>query len=445
MGNIAIIEVAIGLIFVFSLMSILVTEINTVIINFLNLKAKRLKENLDKVLTDPVVRAKIYTHPLIGLVENDPDEPITTATPDAPQEVALTIPEDTITSERARNITEGKRAKVAYIEPSTFVDVLVDVLTANTGEKLYQSLNDAVEKLPPSVEKSQFREHLRKIQYTGEGLEQIRGMINALADPETQRSMLQALNLVDSALDKLKVENSSLIPLVLGVKQIKDKYLQAALEAVLNTATDLRDAQIKLAIWFQNMMDRASQRYTREMQRFSLGIGLLLALVLNVDTLHLARTLWEDPALRAAVSVTAQSAAPQIEGQTSTPVPAEAVTEDVLEDSIYAVQATLQRLLDLRLPIGWTLQTPTDEAISVPAAEADGEVTIDPNTLLPERDDARNLAMFWPPNNPDWFGLWLRKIIGIAITTVAVAQGAPFWFDLLRRLARGGRGDGGAG
>lgn len=426
MGNIAIIEVAVGLIFVFSLMSILVTQINTVIINFLNLKAKRLKEQLDKVLTDPVVRAKIYTHPLIGMVENDPDDSITTTTPDAPQDLALTVPEDRITSDRARAITADKRAKVSYIDPATFVDVLTDVLTSDTGEKLYQSLHDAVDKLPPSVEKSEFREHLRRIQSTGEGIESIRQMINHLADPEIQRSMLQALHLVDSALDRLQVDNSNLIPLVLGVKQIKDKYLQAALEAVLNTATNLKDAQDKLALWFTNLMDRASTRYVREMQRFSLGIGFLMALLLNVDTLHLARTLWEDPTLRQVVAATAEASAPQLEGTTSQPADSGAVTEEDLDQSLDAVTITLQQLLDLRLPIGWTLET-----------VGEGEAVSDSVVALEGRDDSRNLALFWPGNNPDWFGLLLRKIIGIAITTIAVAQGAPFWFDLLRRLTRG--------
>ena len=91
------------------------------------------------------------------------------------------------------------------------------------------------------------------------------------------------------------------------------------------------------------------------------------------------------------------------------------------------MQATLKQLLDLRLPIGWTLENP-----------GDNELVLDP--ALASRDDARNLAMFWPGTNPDWFGLFLRKLIGIAITTIAVAQGAPFWFDLLRRLTRGGSG-----
>ena len=36
---------------------------------------------------------------------------------------------------------------------------------------------------------------------------------------------------------------------------------------------------------------------------------------------------------------------------------------------------------------------------------------------------------------PQDVGGWLQKIIGLAITTLAVSLGAPFWFDILKNLA----------
>jgi hypothetical protein len=412
MGNAAIIEVAIGLIFVFSLLSILVTQINTVIINFLNLRAKRLKEQLDKVLTDPVIRAKIMTHPLIGMVESTNED------------VIMTHPDENLTAEQARTLTEGKRAKVGYIEAQRFVNVLVDVLTTRTGEKLYEELNKLIESMPPSVEKSKFREVLRQIQLSGTGMPQLREMIDRLSDLEMRHNMLVALNLLDAALDKFKLESSDLIPLQLGIRHIRDKHLETALQAVLNTASSLNDAKDKLAQWFDGTMERATERFTREMQRFSLGIGFLLCLILNVDTLYLGRTLWEDPALRTAVAVTAQAAAPQLEQPLSENDPAVAGTtgEDDLGQSFRDAQDTLLQLLNLRLPIGWTFVAPEPDSIALDNG----------------RTEMRNLWMFWPGNNPNWLGLLLQKLIGIIITTIAVAQGAPFWFDLLRKITRGG-------
>ncbi|HRL12442.1 MAG TPA: hypothetical protein PKX07_11225, partial [Aggregatilineales bacterium] len=56
---------------------------------------------------------------------------------------------------------------------------------------------------------------------------------------------------------------------------------------------------------------------------------------------------------------------------------------------------------------------------------------------LPDpRSSGRNLWNMTPAN-PEWLGVLLKKIIGLAVSAVAASQGAPFWFDLLRRLTRG--------
>lgn len=405
----AIIEVVIGLVFIFILMSILVTQINTIIINLLNLKAKRLKEQLDIMLTDPVIRTKILTHPLIGMVE----------TPGS--EIVLTSPTERITAQAAQELTEGKRARVSYIETATFVDVLVDVLTANTGQKLYEELNRVVDRMDPSVEKSVFRDLIRQIQLKGTGIGELRALIATMTDPDAKKQMLVALNLVDAALDKLQVESSDLIPLHLGVRQIRDQYLQAALEAVLNTAHSLQDAQEKLGQWFDNGIGRAREVYTRQMQRISIIIGLLLAVILNVDTLFIGRVLWEDPALRAAVAAAAEASVPTLEEQISLgqPDPTQPPAQN-LDEATQAARNIFSTLLDLRLPLGWSFSP------------------LESDMMEASRDDGRNLWLYGPANNPDWFGLWLKKAIGLIVTTIAVAQGAPFWFDFLRRLTNRG-------
>ena len=155
MFNSAIIEVAIGLIFVFSLLSILVTQINTVVINILNLRATRLKEQLDAMLSDPVVRAKILSHPLIRMVETNVEDFLLTNSGKSTR----------LTEEIARRMTEKQKARVDYIPSETFVDVLVDVLTENVGGKLYESLEEVINKMEPSVQKSQFRQILEKFSF----------------------------------------------------------------------------------------------------------------------------------------------------------------------------------------------------------------------------------------------------------------------------------------
>ncbi len=403
MGNSAIIEVAIGLIFVYSLLSILVTQINTIIGNILNLRAERLREGLAQLLTDPIIQARIMTHPLIGIVEN------------------RLPPTERITAEQAGELSSAKTTPVNWIEPDTFVDVLTDVLTGERGAKLYAALNKAVEAMPASIEKSQIRELIRKLQISGTGLPELREAIRNIADPTLRQSLLDALTLVEDALDALQVESSDLIPLLLGIRQIQDPHLQQALEAVLTTANSLKDAQEKIGAWFDNSMTQASDLFKREMQRISIVIGLLLALILNADTVQLGRTLWEDPALRQAVAATAEASAPQLAAQAagSTQPPEE------VDASVQAARSTLDSLLNLRLPVGWNFSPVDDAALALSTESA----------LLPDpRWDPRNLWNFIPGNSPHWVSLVIQKVIGLLITTIAIAQGAPFWFDLLNKL-----------
>jgi hypothetical protein len=421
MLNSAIIEVAIGLIFVFSLLSILVTQINNVIVAALNLRARRLKEQLDVMLSDPVIRAKTLSHPLIRMVDPVVSDVIAAQAEGTKAEVAV-------------QITEQQKARVDYIPTESFVDVLVDVLTENTGTKLYEELEKVINDMPPTVEKSQFRQLLRQIQLSGTGLVELRNLIATLNDEEIKHKMLVALNLVDAALDKLKAENSDMIPLLLGVRQVSDKYLQAALTAVLNTASNLEEARQKIGEWFNGMMDRATDTYVKEMRRISIIISLLLSLVLNVDTMQLARVLWEDPALRTAVAVTAAANVNQmqqdVENQVNPTQSGQGSVEEV-QEAVNEAQVTLETLLELRLPIGWVIEPIRTE--------------VNPELALSvDRLDPRNLWKFWPPNNPDgWLELWLFKIAGIALTTIALSQGAPFWFDLLRKLTRSGSNNNG--
>ena len=48
------------------------------------------------------------------------------------------------------------------------------------------------------------------------------------------------------------------------------------------------------------------------------------------------------------------------------------------------------------------------------------------NTLA--NDPRLRLALTW--NNRYW---WVLKLLGIAVTALAISQGAPFWFDLLQK------------
>lgn len=306
MGS-SIIEVGVGLILVYMLMSLLVSQINNIIKNLLDVRGEYFVNELGRLVSDPQIRARLLAHPAIqALMDGD----------------------------MVKNITADKLA-----------EVLVDIL-AGSGEAL-------------------------------EYLEQL--------------------------------HNSALVDRLL--EPISDPNLRRRLEQVLVTARSLPDAKLKLIDWFNTTLNRMSELYRRRMQFFSLVVGALLAILLNVDTLAVGRALWNDPVLRQATVAAADATLSETDLTAADP--------GTVQESFATARRTMSQFLELRLPIGWI--------VDVVDASDQPLVTLDPLR------DSRNLWNFVPGNSPYWWQLWLEKIGGLILTTVAVMQGAPFWFDMLKR------------
>lgn len=133
--------------------------------------------------------------------------------------------------------------------------------------------------------------------------------------------------------------------------------------------------------WFDDSMERVSGWYRRLTQAILFGLGVLLAVGMNINAVTVAQQLWSDAPLRAAVAATATKVEP----------PADDGAESVKEQ-LDDVQTGIKTVEGIGLPIGWT-------------------------------DSAR-------PST--WYG----AVAGWLFTAVAISMGAPFWFDLLGRVAR---------
>lgn len=430
MLNSPIIEVIIGMIFIYSLLSIIVTQINTVITNVLNTRAKHLKTGIADLLTDPVIQAKFMAHPLIRLIE------------------PKVQPEEVISAQSAEELTStAEPCRVSWIPPEMFSQALLDILSANAGRDMFAPLLEVTEQVLEGAERAQIREMIRRFQSSGIGMTELRSAISNVGDAGDRQALLGALAQADDMRQELNLSNESskLIPLLDGIRHIQNPVLQKALETLLASARSIEEAQDKIEFWFNARMDQLSETYKKNIQYMSLLIGVLLAMLLNVDSLFVAQTLWDDPALRATLVETAraqlesgqlqqeidqsqtaledaQNPAPEATADPSAP-PAASDTANTVAPSTREVQETVDSLLALRLPIGWDFTSLTDGCQSADSGAACGSL--------------RNLWNFGPANNPNWFGLLIRKLVGWAITVIAISQGAPFWFDLLNRIARG--------
>jgi hypothetical protein len=133
--------------------------------------------------------------------------------------------------------------------------------------------------------------------------------------------------------------------------------------------------------WFDDAMERVSGWYRRRVHLVMWVLALAVAVVLNVDTIRIADHLWKDKTVRAAVVA-------RTENPPATETP-----------QVTDIAKSVDTLDELKLPIGWSVETR-------------------------------------PEGGWDWFLTALTKAIGLVLTAAALTLGAPFWFDLLGKVAR---------
>jgi hypothetical protein len=163
--------------------------------------------------------------------------------------------------------------------------------------------------------------------------------------------------------------------------------LQRALTVVLIKAEGRAiDALHLVEKWFDDAMDQVTGWYKRRTQWILFGLGLLFAAFANLDAINISQALASDPSLRQAMVAEVQAYAKAQEEGGGKPADANA------EARFKEVNAKLE---SLSLPIGWG-------------------------------SDRQAFPKDWIPG--------LMKVLGVLITALATTLGAPFWFDLLKRV-----------
>jgi hypothetical protein len=124
------------------------------------------------------------------------------------------------------------------------------------------------------------------------------------------------------------------------IEAVDDPQVRLALQALhARAGGDLERFQRSLASWFDNAMQRVSGNYKRRQLLISFLLSLLLAILFNIDSIALFRSLWQQPQLAAHIGA----------------VPGALDTQ------------TLQQLL--ALPIGWASFPPVlNSAFALQAA-----------------------------------------------------------------------------
>lgn len=205
-----------------------------------------------------------------------------------------------------------------------------------------------------------------------------------------------------------------------AVEAVRERFAEAV--ATLEQA-DLQFAAMRINVetWFNESMDRLGGWYKRKSQVLAFFIGLAFAIVLNVDSIALIDHLWKEPAVRDALVANATEFANENSEIPSIPVGDNEITS--------AVEYFNAQFKDLNIPLGWESEV----------------VDLEPNQtcqIIPVRQSAvwgfkGNLPANQCQkisNAPADAAGWSVKFIGIIFSAAAAAQGAPFWFDILKKV-----------
>lgn len=369
----SIIDTAIGLVFVYLLLSLICSAASELIERFSKKRAKDLESGLSEMLRDPNLVESLYKHPLIYCLFPKPYK-------------------------------AGGKNLPSYIPARNFALALMDIIKPG-GANAASGAAGA----------------------TGAGLQVLQANIGTLRD-------------------------------ALAANDTLNPDVKKALLTLVDAGEDPGKVRENIEGWFDTSMDRVSGWYKRRSQLIVVIIGLVLAVLLNVDTVAIVRALYTDRAMRDSLVVAAQEYAKS--NPTPTPIPASAPSSTPVKSAGPSPARTQRTSTPTASPSTTVASTPGPSAVGsvspvAATTQPSGSTTPAPdacageNKHTPECRVQQNLAEInklglpigWTrePGDPrslygvSWPG-WAMRILGWLLTALALSLGAPFWFDMLNKF-----------
>jgi hypothetical protein len=423
-----ILEVAIGLVFVWLVLSVATMTFKEWLGNILNLRAKEMEKVIAQMLNSDDLTRQFYAHPLIADLYQQPEAP-------------------------------GKKTRLpSYIPANKFGAALFSmVVQAGTDNSPVRAMTGEINQQLASIQSPE-QQKLARIDWNAiletaknltasglgaAGLDSLKFQMQVFGEkyPEAKPSLDVLIPQMDSYYGQFVQEQRAAVAsgadtglamrqfrLGLLALQKTNPRLSRSVAAIIREADGsilradqmVATTRVNLESWFNDAMERLSGTYKRKAQITAFIIGFILALLLNVDSISVATSLWREPTLRQAIIAQAQSYTLPAASQGST------ATVSPLQN----IPALETQLLALNIPFGWTFTLFNTAGLQcsllpVKASQVWG---------IPSRDSQAQPVCLRFSNLPPDSISWLVKLLGMLMTAAAAAQGAPFWFDILGKL-----------
>jgi hypothetical protein len=451
MFNSSVLDVAIGLVFVYLVLGLMCTTVNEWLAQLFKTRAATLREGIRRLLHAPpdgtyLIRPVDINVAVLRTRFKKPDDKLTqavgpfnanlqsaldqfeTALADSPN----AKPPGSLASAMADQLNAvldqpglGKKIDDNKVTPETRAEIAKtlkgnDLLRVNRA-LLSEAYPDEITSLSDS-----FYSH---------------PLIKSLARPGEHPAYVPSKTFAVTLMDILAKGQSTTGTAEQRIAQIKasidnlpDSDVKKSLQALLMNGSDsVEQVQEKLEGWFDTSMDRVSGWYKNRVQVWTVVVASVVTILINADTIQIAQKLMINPALRDKIVQ-------------------EAKNEHASSADPSAPTLTEQQKTDLSGLTGWTSEFRIFHHLNACADQSlrGGQLTeADCKSASVERIKTNPNPEFVAAWNSDSFPgtrllsmvaipwLWTvvpTHIVGWLLTAIAASLGAPFWFDILNKF-----------
>src|SRR5215469_14755706 len=206
-------------------------------------------------------------------------------------------------------------------------------------------------------------------------------LVKALCSPDTRGNLTRRPSYIPSAslaLAVLDLANQEEMDLTAAAaSHATFRETESLLQSIVRGAATVEEQKLRIEGWYNDSMDRVSGWYKRKAHAWIWVFSIILCLALNADSITLGQKFWNDQKLPG-------------------------------------------------VPVGWCFAKNPADTVATCWPDLSAPLSLNHGIPVSPKDPRRVDGRF--------VGWWFWKVIGIALTALAVSQGAPFWFDLLQKV-----------
>jgi hypothetical protein len=225
-------------------------------------------------------------------------------------------------------------------------------------------------------------------------------MLSKLSDKYRKASYIPAENFRIALIDSLQLYANEEKTLTDCLKELPEGGLRQSLTAMwLDSNNDEAIFKEKIENWFAANMVRVSGWYKRQIQKTLLLVAFILAALMNIDSIRIARDIPHDNELRSEMVKQLPKLIPQqglFSDEKALKVTGIGGEVELLKQRYQILQRTTNELETLELPLGWHGFTFISQSFQ-------------------------------------WYD-WLLMILGWFISAFAASMGADFWFASIGKV-----------